>query len=68
MQDLRGSWPCAWCDDIRVAKRGTLCGRCQLELDHRNQMARHDVAPQLLDEPAHPVRPWQDVRPQDRFL
>lgn len=59
IEDLRGKWKCAWCDDAQVTKRGTICPACQLKLDHH----RHEApgAPQLLQEPAHPVRGWHDV-------
>lgn len=66
IEDLRDGWPCVWCDQ-RVAKRGTLCMSCWR--DHFRR--REEDAAQLrltTDEPAHPWRPWDDVKPKGEYL
>lgn len=73
IKDVRGcwgSWPCALCDSETVEKRGTICPTCELKLDAARMIDRLDEAPQLrlLDEPAHPVRGWQDVTPRSEYL
>lgn len=67
IDDLRGSWPCGWCDSQPVPKRGTICAACQLKLDHGRRF-HDDDPPKLPEEPAHPFRSYQDVDVKDELL
>lgn len=62
--DLRGSWPCALCDQTAVAKRGTICADCLERREGRTGLASVLEAgdTQLtLDWPVSTWREWQDV-------
>jgi hypothetical protein len=54
IQDVRGSWPCAYCDSEAVTKRGTICPACELRLDADHRQRKLDGACEQLglEDPA----------------